>query len=623
MTENNFFSRIRIPLLLCMFLTIHSFAMNGHSHVYRELNIGTYVDPIIAKADPSFFKNSLYVQAVKRTGVRLSLFYDASDFIVNNFDFETFIIIQECISLFFMLGGIVALTKVLFGNFLTGYAAALLYTLELNNWTLGSPAPYLNFFHHGLPYAYPLTLWSLVFFLTKRYTVAFLLAGAAWNFHPMCTVFLLCAYGLYVIVNYRKFKAATILYCAGAFILPALPMLVRSFSYLGNTSTVDMSVWLTVARWAAWYTCFPSTWLPLWFIRAGLFGALFLIALYTVPDRSPRRDIMIFITAVGILCLIGTIIPAVYPLPFIIKLSLWRSTIIYLFLALACVAYFLVNLYNTDGIAKRFLVIAIMVLITGYLKCFKLYYFPFFIVFLIYAFLEQRIVKQFPVLKGKFSWLFFTGLAVLFCAGTYREHFLRQSIHLGLFFCFTLAFLLIIQYFERRRGGRWTSNTAWTITLAALFIILFDCAVLYSRDGPTIYYRGKIWGRVDPWAQMQLVARRLSSKDDLFIVPPYMNDFGIYSRRATLGDWAEGANALYLDNRFAQEWYQRMNDLGWKELHGEFDGYNRLSTADIEQVAKKYGAKFVISEKPKTFMLQKLYENEKFILYRSGTADTR
>lgn len=623
MTENKIPSRIYVPFFLCVLLTVHSFAMNGHFHVYPELNVGTYIDPIVAKADPSLFKNSLYVQAVQRTSVRLSLFYDASNFIVKNFDFETFIIIQECISLFFMLAGIITLTNVLFGSSLAGYAAALLYTLELNNWTLGSPAPYLNFFHHGLPYAYPLVLWSLVFFLQKRYIPAFVFAGAAWNFHPMCTVFLLWAYSMYVLFHYKEFRAATLLYCGGAFIVPALPMLVRSFSYLGSTSSVDMGVWLTVARWTAWYTCFPSTWLPLWIIRAGLFGVLFLIAVLAVPDSARRRDILIFTVAVGILCLIGAVAAAVYPLPFIIKLSLWRSTIIYLYLSLACIAYFLINLYNDTEIAKRFLVIAVMVLISGYLKSFRLYYFPFFIVFLVYAFHERRLVKRFPVLQGKFSWLFFTGMVVLFCAGAYREHFPRQSLNLLLFFCFTLVFLLISDRIARYSAGRLTMSTAWVTVCAALFIILFDCAVLYSRGGPAIYYHGKIWGKVDPWAQIQMAAKKLSAKDDLFIVPPYMNDFGIYSQRATLGDWAEGANAIYLDNRFALEWYQRMNDLGWKRLHGQVDGYNNLSTADIEQVAKKYGAKFIITEKPKTFALQKLYENKRFILYRSGTADTR
>ena len=59
-----------------------------------------------------------------------------------------------------------------------------------------------------------------------------------------------------------------------------------------------------------------------------------------------------------------------------------------------------------------------------------------------------------------------------------------------------------------------------------------------------------------------------------------------------------------------------------EKLHGASEGYNSLTTHDVLQVAKKYGAKFIITEKPKTFKLQKLYENERFILYRSEPAGT-
>jgi hypothetical protein len=95
-----------------------------------------------------------------------------------------------------------------------------------------------------------------------------------------------------------------------------------------------------------------------------------------------------------------------------------------------------------------------------------------------------------------------------------------------------------------------------------------------------------------------------------------MNDFGLYSERATLGDWAEGANILYLDNRFAEQWLERMNDLGWKTLRGLHSGYAALSTEEVVAAAIKYGASYIVSERPKRFDLPTLYENEQFTLYR-------
>ena len=80
----------------------------------------------------------------------------------------------------------------------------LLYSAALNNWTLGSPAPYLNFFHHAMLFANPLIIWSMVFFFQKRYVLALFLAGLAWNFHPMSTLFVLWAYGLTWVFNYNR-----------------------------------------------------------------------------------------------------------------------------------------------------------------------------------------------------------------------------------------------------------------------------------------------------------------------------------------------------------------------------------------------------------------------------------
>jgi hypothetical protein len=156
----------------------------------------------------------------------------------------------------------------------------------------------------------------------------------------------------------------------------------------------------------------------------------------------------------------------------------------------------------------------------------------------------------------------------------------------------------------------------WAAVL--LFIILFDAAVLYSSGGPAIYYHGRIRGKVDPWADIQRVAQTFSNKDDLFIIPPAWNDFGIYSHRASLGDWAEGSHALYLGSVFAAEWLTRMNAIGWTKLHYPEgpEGYDKLSTEQMIKAANKYQAKFIITQKPHTLHLNKIYENKIFILYK-------
>ena len=154
------------------------------------------------------------------------------------------------------------------------------------------------------------------------------------------------------------------------------------------------------------------------------------------------------------------------------------------------------------------------------------------------------------------------------------------------------------------------------MVMALLFLCAFDFAVLYSNGGPDIYYQGKKMGKMDLWTDIQIAAKKHSGKDDLFIVPPYIPGFTNYSLRATLGDWAEGSTLLYLDNQYTQEWFERMNDLGWTKPNNSEKGFNELSTKAIIKAARKYGARFVVTEKPKTFSLPTVYENNKYILYQ-------
>jgi len=178
-----------------------------------------------------------------------------------------------------------------------------------------------------------------------------------------------------------------------------------------------------------------------------------------------------------------------------------------------------------------------------------------------------------------------------------------------------LLFLLLLKLPETSLPFAKSSN--FCIIGALVFMSLFDTGLLLYRGGAAIYYHGYIRGERDPWADIQIFAKENSRKDALFIVPPYCNDFGLYSQRATLGDWAEGANILYMDNTFAKEWLTRMNDLGWKDIRGAEDGYKELSTEEIVTTAHKYGADFIVTEKPKHFELPMLYENKQFALYKA------
>lgn len=583
-------------------ITLHAFFMNGYYYQHRMLTVGTYLSSIFAKVDPSLYKNSIYIQAVNRTNLRLSLFYDISPFIFKYFDFETFALVQSIVSLFFILAGIFVLTRTLFDNETAAYLSTLLYTTELNNWTLGSPAPYLNFFHHGLPFTYPLIVWSMVAFIKKRLSLSFLLAGLSWNFHPMTTAFLLFSYSFYWLCNRKEFSIKTIFNSLAVFTITASPVLIKSLFYNMN-SDYSSDLWITGVKWCLYFTNFPSMWYMDWIVRAWLFFALFLCVFFILPSKH-HKTILLFIISVAIMCIVGTVFADLFPIRFIIKLSLWRSTIIYLLVALPCISFALAKLLN-QSISKKLLVCCIIVLVTGYLKITK-WYFPVFIILLVFSIYGEYFKGLVAKLYNYFSLVFFGSIFVTI---VFLQFFFPQNRFL-VFFILSFLYLILT---ERVKQYPFFAAKKWVFL--AVYIFLFDLLVLFYRGGPDIYYRGKVRGKYDLWADIQFYAQAHTKKDDLFIVPPYMNDFTTYSKRAVLGDWAEGSTLIYLDRQFTEEWFARMHDLRCKP-YAFFNEYDKLTTKEIYDVAKKYGAKYVVTKKPKQFNLQKIYENDRFVLYQ-------
>jgi hypothetical protein len=577
--------------------------------------VATYTTPLVAYSDPSLFQKSLYVQSLKEKNARLSLMHDVMPSLLRHVDLETFSLIQWLICLFFTVIALFYFGKTFIGTDYAGYVTALLFSTKLNEWTLGSPAIYINFFHHGLQWAIPLNILSLTLIFRKRLPLAFLLMGIAWNFHPMSVIFLLLLCFPYWIVHRRECGLKISLQCAAAFTLPALPILMKSFTYLTSTWHYGTE-WLTGVKWTAWYTLFPSTWSLDWFFRAGLYCWLFVMGLATLPASEKKRDSIIFVVTVAVLCVVGTVCAELFPVPFVMKMSLWRTSWLYIILSLPCIAHLLIALWD-QSLLKRFLVLSTLIVLTGYIHYFPAYYLLLFNIFFLLFIYQSSLEKRWAWLPKKIPLLF---AALLLLLIIYHALFSWGTTGTIIGLVSVLLFLSLLKLTEKSLPL--AKNSSSWIIVALLFIVVFDAGILVYRGGADIYYHGYVRGTRDSWADIQIFAKEHSQKDDLFIVPPYMNDFGLYSDRATLGDWAEGANILYMDNTFAQAWLERMNDLGWHTLWGEKRGYNGLSTEAIVATAKKYGASFIITEKPKHFELPSIYENSQFILYKiSGTRE--
>jgi hypothetical protein len=611
------FKNIRITnfqaILILLFITLHSFLMNGYAHVNRYLTVGLYVNPIEARIDPTLFRNSLHVQSALKNKIRLSLIDSLSPQIFSNVDLETVSIFQWFFCLFLTNMALYYLGKTLTGSCLAGLGSVLLFCNKLNVWTFGAPAIYINFFHHGIQYAIMLNIFSLALVLRKKYYLAFLLMGFAWNLHPMSVIFLFFLMFAYWLFYRKEIGFKTILGCFFAFTVPALPIMIKSLKYVSRPWEYGTE-WLTGVKWTVWFTLFPSMWPLESYFRVTLFFLLFLMGLYSLPWGEKKNDTKIFVGAIGGLCLIGTLFADVIPHPFVMKLSLWRSTWLYIILALPCIVHLFMRIWD-ESLAKRFLIVSTIILLTGYVPSFPLYYLVLFNAFLALFLFEDVLKRRWLRFDSVIPVVFMLSLILFVLYQKLYGQGVKTTVAvLGFTFLLLMFHKLIVKYFGFLKGS------GSFVALALLFILLFDTGVLFYKGGPAIYYHGSVQGKRDPWADIQLIARKHSKKDDLFIVPPHCNDFGIYSKRATLGDWAEGSSILYQDNSYAKEWLERMSALGWKNM-GEERGYNSLSTDEIVTAAKKYKVAYIVSEKPKRFDLPLVYSNSKYMLYKAPNYD--
>ena len=139
-----------------------------------------------------------------------------------------------------------------------------------------------------------------------------------------------------------------------------------------------------------------------------------------------------------------------------------------------------------------------------------------------------------------------------------------ESFYIGKY-CFlflTSAFLyLLFNKFIKTKFRSHNTKKIFLYTTVA-FIVFFDIAFLYRQKGPRINISGYSETNINPWIDIRLYASEHTPKDALFIVPPYLEGFAVFSHRSILGDWITGTTCVWGDNAYASEWLKRMKLLG-------------------------------------------------------------
>lgn len=169
----------------------------------------------------------------------------------------------------------------------------------------------------------------------------------------------------------------------------------------------------------------------------------------------------------------------------------------------------------------------------------------------------------------------------------------------------------------------WTARFTWErgalrreLKISWIFLSIVCLCIIGANAGTNrIDFPPK---KLNDWQQLQVWVKNHTEPADLFITPPYMKGFRIFSQRSTVGDWKDGTLAFYNDELGA-EWWKRMKELGYSESKYGYKyraGFDALTQADFNRLASQYRATYLVVSKPKTLTFNIVYESPQFLVYR-------
>jgi hypothetical protein len=143
------------------------------------------------------------------------------------------------------------------------------------------------------------------------------------------------------------------------------------------------------------------------------------------------------------------------------------------------------------------------------------------------------------------------------------------------------------------------------------------------------------FGPQTDWEDAQTWARANTPRDAMFITPPqiwwlYQSDWRVFSERSTVATLSELLEAAFAPE-YIEYWQPRFEALApgaLEHFRGNYfenkavtaEAFYRLSTGDLEAVAERYGADYLVVEKPHRHDLPLVYENDGFAVYQFSDA---
>jgi hypothetical protein len=430
--------------------------------------------------------------------------------------------------------------------------------------------PVIEFSLLNRTFVLPFLLLALILYLRRRYVWAFVLMGVMYNLHVISVNFALAMVLSACLFEFRQVGWRKLAAGMALFVLCALPVLL----WKAGSSPVDLT-----PRYAWFDTISKGTLYSLFFLIAPygyilaitLCGASALAMFFVARARrpSPRHDrtLTLFVVAVIIILAVEGVTAEWLPLTILVQSQIIRAGLFALIFGYVYFANYIVTRWEAGELSR---------------------------------------------VDGTILTAAFVGMPL------------------------PLITVLVLPLQRFIASPRWRAVVTAVAVPAALAVAVILTAPFHLL-APGLH----IFGPQTPWVDAQLWAKEHTAKDAVFITPPqiwsfYDSEWRVFSERSTVVTHSELLEAAfapaYLDDRAGPDgrvnygWRTRLADLApgaLEKFQGNFfdnqqiiaGAFYGLSTDQLRAAADKYGASYLVVEKPHLRDLTACYANSQYVVY--------
>ena len=495
-----------------------------------------------------------------------------------------------------------ALATTVFQRKAVGYVACLILLLyKASSLALADAYLIAAEFPHTSTIAAPILLFAVVLLLKGRYVPASLLVGLAFCFHGSYAASVGFAFAVYLLTHARQVGIKKIVQCGVAVTLTALPVLVwMAIVRPPASGQLSTEQWMALTRLRVSHHCYPFTWPELPYVRFALAASLYLLG--TVHQRPGEKLRVLHVLSLGtvLLCAIDLVFVELIPIPTVIKLTLFRSTVFLVVFAVIVGANYVVSLWQAGG-SRRWLGAGIG---------------------LAFLFTEVKVIGILLAL----GWL---------------DQFLRlrrwwQGILLGLsavlaWRAWTLSPLdwtaewprlavgataLVILWLAERYRGRCRLSRYAPLALTTVALVVLAPLGFYEN----LPNRKEATAALE---DIQFWLRDHTPANQLVLTPPNYRMWSAFSERGAFCNWVDLGYVIYVPH-LGQEALRRANEYVGdifqfptqnSALYAMGNAYASWPSSRFAQLAEQYNAPVAIVERSRALAFERVYENDLFAVY--------